>query len=187
LFVALALFDVVAILTVSFLSNYQPLVHGNYGGIGVPTGQKLRPGSGPGTQAITFVEGQTFTIALSVLNDGPFGVTITSVGRQGPVLHALATFDTSFLAAADFNGATTDVRGLATFRPFALAPGHQRLVVVRYRFDDCSSNAPGSSSTLSTIPVRFRIMGVSRAGSVDLIGPVQVDPPDVCHGRPETP
>lgn len=105
---------------------------------------------------VGYEEGRLFSYALTLYNDGPLPVTITSIGEpecRGCTFPLV--FERSSVAPA--GGRYQNDREHATpFRSFVLAPGAFRYVVVETRFDHCESYSAGTAVTYLSIPVGYR-------------------------------
>jgi hypothetical protein len=186
-FVVFAGVVLMTVLVGAFLANYQPLIHGSESGVSVRV-KRIEGLVPPDTWVVTYVDGQTFVFAVSIRNDGPVGVTVTSVGQEDPHVEALKAYDGAFRGASEELGLPThDVRELSPLRPFALAPGHERLVWIRYRFQNCRFYSFGGSSGFTSLPVTFRVLGIPRHGRVNLHTVLEVKSPKDCPDRGETP
>ena len=74
--------------------------------------------------------------------------------------------------------------GLQPFHPFALAPGHERWIVIRARFVHCGSWAEQTVETFTAQAMQFTFLGIHRAAQVVLPYNLEVNaPPD--SGCPE--
>jgi hypothetical protein len=131
---------------------------------------------------VGYEEGRLFSYALTLHNEGPLPVTITSIGEpecQG------CTFPLVFerSSVAPTGGRYQNDREHATpFQGFVLEPGAFRYVVIEARFDHCESYSADTAVTYLSIPVGYRTVFVDH--DVQLPMPYTLEVP--FHG-PECP
>jgi hypothetical protein len=105
---------------------------------------------------VGYEEGRLFSYALTLYNEGPLPVTITSIGEpecRGCTFPLV--FERSSVAPA--GGQYQYDREHATpFDGFVLEPGAFRYVVVETRFDHCESYSADTAVTSLSIRVRYR-------------------------------
>ena len=63
---------------------------------------------------------------------------------------------------------TWDPAHFFSFRPFAMAPGTERLFLVQARFVFCSSVEPGDFLQYDSEPVGYRVLGLNHHTDVPL-------------------
>lgn len=105
---------------------------------------------------VRYEDSRLFRYALTLYNEGPLPVTITSIGEpecrgcQFPLV-----FERSSVAPA--SGTYQYDRERATpFDGFVIQPGAFRYVVVETRFDHCESYSADTAVTYLSIPVGYR-------------------------------
>jgi hypothetical protein len=105
---------------------------------------------------VRYEDGRSFSYAMTLYNEGPFPVTITSIGETDcDGCPTPLVFERSSVAPA--NGQYQYDREHATpFHGFVLQPGAFRYVVIETRFDHCESYSPGGGVTFLSIPVGYR-------------------------------
>jgi hypothetical protein len=172
----------------AFLLRYQPLAQGSSEGVG-GTGTRLVPSPGSISSdqpvyRVAYRDGKTGKLGLSIRNDGPLGVTVTEVGREGWAPGGLVRYDGTFLTR-DVRGLDLQPQNLVPFRPFSLGPGEELPVVIRFRYSNCGGSSAGTAETIVAVSVGFRVLGLTHHASVPLRTGVEVpSPPDsACPGR----
>ena len=149
-----------------FLTNYQPLTQGSVSGIS-PSARDLGSYDSPHGESfdayrVVFREGQPFYYEFAIANNGPVGVTITHIGGL-PV--ELFPFVPQTVQIGDQSGpAQYAIAGSHAhpFQPFVLPAGQERMVRINGVLKHCSSYDLRSRAWASTIPVTFRVFGVTR-------------------------
>lgn len=139
-----------AIGAVAWIDSYQPIETGNtsYG----PLDAVASP-AGDGVYVV-FHQGRRFRYGMTIWNSGRYTVRVLGVPELGlPISYRLL-----------MSGPTTFERGsiprpFTRFHPFDLEPGEQRGLVLAgvYKYP-CSSRAPGLSTSLESMPVRFSFL-----------------------------
>ena len=154
---------------VSFLANYDPLCHSDCTGVGGVRGTTVAAlgefTSPQGTRfsayRVQHAPGKDFSCWFTLSNSGPVGVTITRVGAEygssGPIRIERVQIDPT---------PGTGDGPLTTFRPFSLNPDEFIDVLVTIRMQGCLRE--GASTTLGSVLVSFRVLGVPRATTVYL-------------------
>jgi hypothetical protein len=131
---------------------------------------------------VRYEDGRSFSYAMTLSNDGPLPVTITSIGE--PECRGCTSplvFERSSVAPA--GGQYQYDRADATpFDGFILEPGAFRYVVIEARFDHCESYSADTAVTYLSIPVGYRTAFVDH--DVQLPMPYSLEVP--FHG-PECP
>jgi len=105
---------------------------------------------------IRYEDGRAFSYAMTLYNNGPLPVTITSIGEPecGGCTSPLV-FEQASVAPA--SGQYQYDREHATpFHGFVIQPGAFRYIVIETRFDHCESYSPPGGVTFITIPVGYR-------------------------------
>jgi hypothetical protein len=105
---------------------------------------------------VRYEDGRSFSYAMTLYNEGPFPVTITSIGENDcDGCPTPLVFERSTVAPA--GGTYQYDREHATpFHGFVMRPGTYRYVVIETRFDHCESYSPGSGVTFLSLPVGYR-------------------------------
>jgi hypothetical protein len=157
-----------------FLTNYDPICHSNCTGGSVAFGPGMRSvGSviSPESDDVSLSRidhqpGRTFIVGFPLESSGPIGVTIEQIGLPHAPGSALR-FRTVEFASEQGN----PVRDRRPFHPLALPPNDIFDVFVTYEMRGCME--AGTGTTLSAIPIEFRVLGATRHTTIDL--PVEVD------------
>jgi hypothetical protein len=146
-----------------YLARYQPLsVNGTgaawvdprfaseLGDFAPPEGQYFS------AYRVRYEDGRSFSYAMTLYNEGPLPVTITSIGEpecRGCTFPLV--FERSSVAPA--GGQYQYDREHATpFDGFVLEPGAFRYIVIEARFDHCESYSADTAVTYLSIPVGYR-------------------------------
>ena len=109
---------------------------------------------------VRYEDGSSFSYAMTLYNEGPFPVTITSIGETGcDGCPTPLVFERSTVAPA---GGTYqyDRERARPFDGFVIRPGTYRYVVIETRFDNCESYSPPGGVTFLSIPVGYRSLGI---------------------------
>ena len=110
---------------------------------------------------VRYEDGRLFRYALTLHNEGPFPVTITSVGQEPDCVGCVFPLVFERASVAPASGQYQfDRRHAMPFDGFVLQPGAFRYVVVETRFDHCESYAPSGGVTYVSIPVGYRTLGL---------------------------
>lgn len=124
---------------------------------------------------VAYEEGREVALYFTLRNAGAFGVTVTELD--------LPPEDRPFLLRPVEARMGRDLGRLSpddtvAFEAFSLAPGEERLILVRWRFDDCERFGPGTSFTVGgSQVVRFRVLGGGGEQRLTLPGAVTVPAP----------
>jgi hypothetical protein len=177
-----------------YLARYQPLSADGTGATWVDPRHATRLGDfsppvGESFSAyrVRYEDGSSFSYAMTLSNEGPLPVTITSIGEDGcrdcpsPLVFERA------VVAPDGGTFQHDRKRATPFHGFVLQPGSSRYVVIETRFDNCESYAPPGGVTYGSIPVGYRTWGVEH--QVLLPMPYSLDVwigGEGCPGGPET-
>ena len=150
-----------------YLVRYQPLSANGTGATWVDPRHATRLGdfSPPVGESFTayrvrYEDGSSFGYAMTLFNEGPLPVTITSIGEEecrdcpSPLVFERAT------VAPDGGTFQYDREHATPFHGFVLQPGAYRYVVIEARFDHCESYAPPSEVTYDSIWVGYRTWGL---------------------------
>ena len=136
---------------------------------------RIRPGGGAGRPVGHWVSGLddyyrvpatpdgSFEYGISLLNNGPWPVTITDPGG----FTAPFVSDDLLMGTFHHGGATFD--DLVPFRPTTIDRYESLWVVYRGHFD-CRSYPPGSSAATETLPLTFRVFCLTRHEDIPLEG-----------------
>jgi hypothetical protein len=120
---------------------------------------------------VPYRDGAQAVYGLSIRNDGPLSVKVTEVDTPEPPDESVFMFRTVAVRMADREGPET--RATAPFRPFTLKKDHQRYVEVVGQLGDCEHYEPGSSETLDSQPVKFKVLGQTLTN--DVVLPTRVE------------
>jgi hypothetical protein len=161
---------VVALLATAYawVLSYQPVVTGSTGMS--PLGSH---GEGAGETMVTFHDGRPFRLGFSIRNEGGFSVRVLGVTRLGNM-----PFTTRLFVSRPL-GHVRDIPGpLASFRPFDLEPGQERMLVLRGAFTHCRDYAGGTAVELTDMPVRFSFLWRMETTRVPLFNPLIIRVPE---------
>ena len=149
-----------------YLVRYQPLSANGTGATWVDPRHATRLGdfSPPVGESfpayrVRYEDGSSFSYAMTLYNEGPLPVTITSIGEDecrdcpSPLVFERAT------VAPDEGTFQYDRRHATPFHGFVIQPGGSRYIVIKTRFDNCDSYAPPSGVTYGSIWVGYRTWG----------------------------
>jgi hypothetical protein len=131
---------------------------------------------GRGGIGLPYEHGGEVAYAFVVRNDGPVGVTVTSVDAGVGELTLLSAYGVFLLPP----GAPLDGRGLehaTVFSPFALGSGEERVVVVRGTFDNCEYFHERNLEPHAGIDIGYHILGVPGSQRVEFDRDVIVKSP----------
>jgi hypothetical protein len=115
---------------------------------------------------VPYRDGARAVYGLAIRNGGPLSVKVTEVDKPEPPDDTVFMFRTVAVRMANREGPETIAT--APFRPFTLKKGHQRYVEVVGKLGDCEHYEPGSSETLDSQPVKFKVLGQTLTDDVDL-------------------
>jgi hypothetical protein len=117
-----------------------------------------------------FRAGARTYFGLKVRNGGDRDVKILSVGERG----GLELVETGTRMALREQGGTPKQQDVVAFDPFELKAGHERYVQLHYRMWGCTAWEPGTSHTVSSVPVRYRTAFFERTKRIGLETPVEI-------------
>jgi hypothetical protein len=124
------------------------------------------------------VPGDEIGLAFPLHNDGPLGITIVGIGNPfNPEGVVGAPIDWTSPGEAT---RTADLTGRETpLAPFALSGGGYTQVRLAFDVHDCATGswAPGSGTTVDTVPITYRVLGLTRTVSVPLGYALTIDTP----------
>jgi hypothetical protein len=109
--------------------------------------------------------GQVFSFWVMLENDGPFGVTIVHIGDESRPFEVLSVLRTEIAPEM------ADVP-LQPFQPFSLAPHESYRVLVTMRLLRCLDE--GTSMTVASVPVTYRVLGITHHTTVHTNTSVEV-------------
>ena len=184
-----AFITVAAGIALAWVANVEPLVRGSTTyGIADP-GLRVRTHDIDGLGVSGMVEdvaaqpSMVFTYRISVRNDGPMPVTITSVGESRPgdvVTRRVVAFRPNL-----YTGGSTS-QGFETFHPFEIAPGDEAGIEIEVRTssDLCLSDTGAGQTYLSwfTEPITYRILGITRHTVIDTGNEIRLIGTDATSG-----
>ncbi len=151
---------------VIWIPNYEPLQFGSASGIRPPSAL-LRTIDQYGDPARVWLmkvqPGTVFTYYFTLRNDGPVGITV-----KEPIIDAHS--EVAFRLVGIRSGIPTegfdmDPKNLRLFEEFALAPGEEHLIGLKYQFLDCKGLRGGIGQ--SQVELRFAVLGVERHQTVE--------------------
>ncbi len=146
--------------------------------------QPLVVGSSQGHDATTYREGQPFSYAISLRNDGHLPVTITGIDT-GDGNSLLRTTGVYVLQGASTMGTGSLKPNLGqSFPSFTLGPGQERSLLIKSVFAGCRNWSPGSSERYGALHVSFGVLGIPRHPWVDMGNFFSIAAPAAC---PESP
>jgi len=116
--------------------------------------------------------------AFTLMNRGPWGVTITEIVPGNPHSFELLLI-TGARLGKEPEQTIAQPGSSEAFHAFGLGPGHERRIFVQARFANCDKNGLHGSFTVRSVAIRYRILGISKTTWVQLGEPLRVDsPPD---------
>jgi hypothetical protein len=151
--------------SVAFVFRYQPLASQNLDGA---------------VSVRQYREGATSPIAAWLTNDGPLGITVTKVDRtRGDFLVGVVD------ARLPAEGEPSDLGSAQPFRSFSLGSGESKPILLVLKFANCRSYDPGTGSTLLSVGIHFRVLGIPHTTQLDLPEGITVEAPGPgqCPGR----
>jgi hypothetical protein len=150
--------------SILYVWRYQPLTANGSGGwwvdprFGTHIGDFTSPaGNNFSAYRVRYVDGETFRYGLTLNNEGPLPVTITSIGDDGcdGCVFPLE-FERSTVAPGD-GPFRFDQHHTQPFETVELSPGDYRFFVIESRFDHCEASSPGMSYGYGLVQVTYRI------------------------------
>jgi hypothetical protein len=183
IFVALVA-DVIGFMV--YVSRYQPLAQGGPAGIDERQVAEEVRATSPGGRAfsqyrVDDLHGDRVWFSFTLVNSGRLPVTITAVGRSGPVGSGPLVQTGVRIGPDD----PTSVEPTA-FEPFSLdAGGGARLVVIDSRFARCDRDGTGAGSMYyGTVPVSYEVLGFyGRSTTVTLPYTIEVPRDVACEAK----
>ena len=135
-------------------------------------------------RVLDYRHGEEVATYFSIRNAGPFAVTVEGI-EDLPV--PPEDFDglLSFIEARMGRGnGEVDPGETVPLSPFSLGSGEERLVLLRWRFDNCRGWDPDDTLSGSRHEIGYRVMGLSRSATIELPGAWAVEgpPADECPG-----
>lgn len=132
--------------------------------------------AGRGGIGLPYEHGGEVAYGFVVRNDGPVGITITSVDAGVGELTLLSTYGVFVLApGAPLDGG--DLEHGAAFTPFALGSGEERVIVVRGTFDNCEYFHERNLEPHAGIDIGYRMLGVPGSQRVEFDRDIVVKSP----------
>jgi hypothetical protein len=124
---------------------------------------------------VAYRHGETYTFEVTVNNPTRWNVRVSGF----PL-----TPDLGVLQPVDFSIETTPFDGpdrtFTPFRPFTIRAGEAAMVQVRARFSNCDRFDPGHSSTVMSLPLRYRALWATQTRALELPTFIRVDAPEAC-------
>jgi hypothetical protein len=156
-----------------YLANYQPLSIGGMATSGDHANSNLHDIDNS-VRTYRYVEGGRTYATVWIFNKGRWGVTLTGVDRPEPASAGL-------IAIADVRmadeSAPLDPAASTPFRSFSLGHGEGQAVMLVLQFGHCEDFSVGTAETFVSLPVHFRILGISRMARLDLSEGIMVQAP----------
>lgn len=160
---------------VVYVWHYQPLTNGStYGVVGSNVRETESAG---GSSVVAYGAGDTFEMIFSVRNTGPMTVRITGLPRK-ELTAIWASYDVTMMPrrATGYDASATEA-----FRPFALRPNEERLLVLSYTFKDCGELANAGNRTIRRQAVRYELaQALRREADVALGQPIVITRMPAC-------
>ncbi len=158
-----------------WVSHYAPLEPGSssFTPVADPMPEQAISGFDTVSWRLTYRDGSSVRYALSIRNNGPVSVTITDLVRDESWFRAALRVDQLRVTPDDpkFAGLLDHAE---PFHAFRLDPQHERTLVIDAHYDGCDAYAEGTSMTIVTQQLTYRVFGISKAQSVALRLPLQV-------------
>ena len=158
------------------VARYNPVVHGSSGGtprISLPFHDVDEARDSPRTRIITYVQGGTLDVALSVRNRGPWGVTILGVAG-----HDFGLFHVTEVRRGVLNRCCIKDE---PFAPFALHPGEDRMIILHGVLAGCRNVEGDGGVSWSDYEIRYRIMGITRSATIAAFDAIEIHVPKGYH------
>lgn len=157
----------------TYVSRLQPLAEGAITGL-----EDSRPPTDDDGFLVTYRDRTLTRGLLSLRNDGRVAVRVERVGAarvaEGGEWHGLVDFRPE---RNGLNPPDDNAYDAPPFRAFTLRPGEGRSVSVALWLDNCEHNGPGTTMTLTAVPVTYRVFGMRRTQLVRLGTPWSVTAP----------
>jgi hypothetical protein len=162
-----------------FWASYDPLCHEPCGGVsGVHGPGVARLGSITSPQGESFNayrlelrQGQEFSFWVTLSNKGPFDVTVARIGVAQAEFQNLPVVRVQMESPANALGASP--AALVPFRPFSLGSHEQSpSIYVTMQLAQCFDE--GTSTTIGSIPVSYRFLGLTHHTTVFLYSSIEV-------------
>jgi hypothetical protein len=172
LLVVIGLILVAVVVAGGWLLVYQPMQSGQVAGVDAP-GLELRDNVlGSEYLVVEPQPGDQISMTISLRNDGPLGVTVVRVDQPfnaDGVVDFAGQAETTTAARLELADPRTGLMSPVT-GAFALAPGAVYEARVSFEVLDCATElgAPGSVNWSTTIPVTYRVLGMTRTVELDI-------------------
>ncbi|HEV7680227.1 MAG TPA: hypothetical protein VGQ42_16820 [Candidatus Dormibacteraeota bacterium] len=154
-----------------WISQYQPLVRGLSYSL---SGTRADPVFGGASNVVVdFQQSAMYQFDFAVRNGGSVGVDVVDVPLQ--LLHGFPLVMEEVLVMPP--RAYCCRENARPFQPFSLAPGEERGLVFRSVMEHCQSFPDGGSISVSSLDLRFRVLGITKTQKVDLPAPLAVRMP----------
>ena len=154
------------------VARYNPVAHGSSGGtprLSLPHHDVDDPEGGH-RRVVTYVQGGTLDVALSVRNRGPWGVTILGVSNLNFGLFHVTEVRRGVLNRCCIKD--------EPFAPFALHPGEDRMIILHGVLAGCRNVARGGGVSWSDYEIRYRMMGISRSTTIEAFSGIEIHIPE---------
>ena len=159
-----------------YLDQYEPLAIGGSGSSGLYGNPEKEDVDGT-VRAYTYHEGGIIPLSLWISNEGPLGVAVTGIERNSPGWRGLVSLVGARLGD---ERRPLDLESSRPFSSFSLSPDDSRLVQVLFRMGNCRHNEYGGAMHVTSVRVKFTVLGVQRSQDLPLSEGIWVDAP-----RPE--
>jgi hypothetical protein len=168
LVIALVILVIAAALTatIAWARNYQPVTTGSVSLNPIPSKE-----GAVGETVAQFRNGKPFQYGASIRNAGRLPIRILSVPTDPGFIYPFEV--RAYFVASETNFAKPP----EAFHPFTLGPGHERLIVLRGTYANCTQYVARGSVTLLTVPVRARFLFWTHTSRIALRGPLVIRMP----------
>jgi hypothetical protein len=112
--------------------------------------------------AMSFVPGQRVFVYSGIHNGGRHAIRIEAAPAAGFYYFGFDRMEVS----PDRDAGIGEVTNFEPFKPFTLEPDEARAVRLNFRMADCHADPRGGTTSIGSLGLRYRILGISR--SVDI-------------------
>lgn len=149
--------------------NYDPLEAGSVSGTPVNPGFRDTEDARGGRRTITYAHGAQLDVLFAIRNRGPWGVTITDItSREFGLYHVRG------IRRGVLNRCCIETE---PFRPFALAPGEERMIRLSGVLTGCENFSDGSLAGWDVYTVQYEVLRVERRTSMPVRGVIEIEIP----------
>jgi len=161
-----------------WISRYQPLERGSFSNLPGAEGDRA---FGATNVVVDYQQGATYQFNFSLRNSGGVAVDVVHIPLQ-QLLDFPIVFEEVRLEQPGKYCCAGDA---VPFQPFTLNPGEERGLVFRGVLSHCQSFTNGAYSTIESLEVDFRVLGITKSQQVMLPQPIAVRMPGT--GTPQCP